>query len=246
LETGLHELRMIGPDYALFGVEYRIMDLTALGGLPNARVRGLVVEYHRAGQAPFFWHTFDHFSVTDAAPDVPLTGTDVNPWHGNAIDMDYEGNLLVSFRNSDEVTKIDSRTGAIIWRLGGRNSEFTFINDPFGGFSHQHGLRRLPNGNVLFFDNGILHNPPESRAVEYRLNESARTAELVWEYRAEPPLLATLQGFAQRLENGNTLVCFGNARTVVEADPNGMKLWELVIEEPGRSAYRAFAVNTLY
>lgn len=127
LETGLHELRMIGSDFALFGVEYRFMDLSALGGLPNARVRGLVVEYHRVGQPPFFWNTFDHLSVTDAAPDVPLNGPNVNPWHGNAIDIDAEGNLIVSFRNSDEVTKIDSRTGATIWRLGGRNNEFSFV-----------------------------------------------------------------------------------------------------------------------
>ncbi|MBI4548238.1 MAG: aryl-sulfate sulfotransferase [Ignavibacteriae bacterium] len=246
LQTGLHEFRVVGSDYALFGVEYRTMDLSMLGGLSNAQVRGLVVEYHRSGQATFFWNTFDHFSVTDAAPDIPLTTASVNPWHGNAIDMDSEGNLIVSFRNSDEIAKIDSRTGSIIWRLGGENNEFSFLNDPLNGFSHQHGVRRLFNGNILMFDNGNLHIPQESRAVEFRIDEATKTAEMVWEYRADPPLFANLQGSVQRLSNGNTLICFGTAQRIVEVDAIGTKLWELAIEEPGRNCYRAFSVSSLY
>lgn len=245
LETGPHELRLTESGYVLFGIEFRTMDLTTYGGLPNASVRGIVVEWHRSSQ-PFRWNTFDHFSVADAAPDIPLTTSTVNPWHGNAIEIDSDGNLLVSFRNMDEITKINSNTGAIIWRMGGRRNQFAFLNDLLNGFSHQHGIRRLANGNVILFDNGNLHSPPQSRAVEYRLDEVNRTATLVWEYRPSPPLYAFALGFAQRLPNGNTLVCFGTAQRIIEVDPSGRKRWEIAIDEPQRYAYRAFAVESLY
>ena len=70
-------------------------------------------------------------------------------------------------------------TGAIIWRLGGKNNQFSFINDTIG-FSHQHAIRRLENGNISLFDNGNYHSPPFSRAIEYSLNENNKTATLVW------------------------------------------------------------------
>lgn len=245
-DTGPHELRLFDDRHTLFGIEFREMDLTAFGGLPNANVRGIVVEYQRDNAPPLLWHTFDHFQVTDAAPDVSLTTANVNPWHGNAIDIDADGHLLVSFRNCDEITKINAQTGEIIWRWGGRNNQFIFINDPLNGFSHQHGIRRLSNGNVILFDNGNLHMPPVSRAVEYRLDETAKTAELVWEYRHDPPLFGNALGFAQRLANGNTLICFGTAQHLVEVDQMGIKRWELTIANPQHFAYRAFRIASLY
>ena len=246
LGTGPHELRLLGHGYALFGIEFRTMDLTAYGGSASANVRGIVVEYHLPGRQPLLWNTFDHFLVTDGASDVSFTAPTVNPWHGNAIDIDHDGNLLVSFRNMDEITKINSETGAILWRLGGKNNEFTFINDGLNGFSHQHGIRRLPNGDIILFDNGNLHNPSMSRAVEYKLDEVNKTAELVWEYRPDPPLYGFALGFAQRLTNGNTLICFGTAQHIIEVDPGGKKHWEVRIGDAGRFAYRAFSIESLY
>jgi hypothetical protein len=246
LETGAHEIKFSEDGHCLFGITFREMDLTSIGGMPNAIVRGMIVEYHRSNGQSLFWSPFDHFQVTDAAPDVSLTGPHVNPWHGNAIEVDTDGHLLVSFRNSDEVTKINSQTGEIIWRLGGRNNQFTFVNDPLNGFSHQHGIRRVPNGNIILFDNGNLHSPPMSRAVEYKLDEIAKVAELVWEYRHDPPLYGFALGFAQRLANGNTLICYGIAQRIIEVDGIGVKRWELSIDSPSLYAYRAFRIDSLY
>ena len=245
-ETGPHELRVSASAYALFGLDYRTMDLTAYGGLSDASVKGIVVEYHRSGQAPFLWNSFDHFTVTDAASDISLTGRNVNPWHGNAIEIDEEDNLLVSFRNMDEISKIDTKTGEIIWRLGGKQNQFTFRGDQLNGFSHQHGIRKLLNGNVIVFDNGNLHSPQASRVVEYRLDEKNKIAQLVWEYRPDPPIYAFALGFAQRLPNGNTLINFGTAQRVIEVDPSGTKRWEIAINQSGRYAYRAIAIESLY
>ena len=244
--TGVHELRLFEGGHALYGVEYRTADLTALGGRVDAAVRGNVIEYHRVNQMPLFWRTLDHLEVSDAMPDLNMQGAEVNPWHCNAIEIDRDGHLLVSFRNCDMIVKIDSQTGAIIWRLGGEKNQFVFINDPLNGFSHQHGIRRLANGNIILFDNGNLHSPPLSRAVEYELNESAKTATLVWEYRHEPPLFGFALGFAQRLPNGNTLINYGTAQRIIEVDQAGTKVWEVKIDGLNLFAYRAFRIDTVY
>ncbi len=246
LDTGAHELRLLDDGYCLFGIQFYEMNLSDFGGVQNARIRCTVIEYHRGSTQALLWNPLEHFQVTDAAPDVSLAAPNVNPWHGNAIEIDRDGNLLVSFRNSDEITKINSRTGEIIWRLGGKKNQFTFVNDPLQGFSHQHGIRRLQNGNIILFDNGNLHAPPQSRAVEYKLDEQAKIAELVWEYRHDPPLFGFALGFAQRIANGNTLICYGTAQRIIEVDRAGIKQWELAIDGPQIYAYRAFRIDSLY
>jgi hypothetical protein len=40
-------------------------------------------------------------------------------------------------------------------------------------------VRVLGNGNLLLFDNGLRHDPSETRAVEYRLDNTAMTATLL-------------------------------------------------------------------
>jgi len=148
-----------------------------------------------------------------------------------------------------EVRKIDARTGDIIWRLGGRNNQFTIMNDPLGGFSAQHSGRILDNGNLLLYDNGLRHSPPESRAVEYRLDATNRTATLVWEFRHNPPIFTPIVGSAQRLLNGNTLVGFGAAGSVTEVDRSATAVWEgefRTVSTAVGTFYRATRIVSLY
>jgi Arylsulfotransferase (ASST) len=244
IETGAHELRLTSNGYLLFGVIDSAIDLTQYGGRADATVKGMIVEHHRGGEV-FRWSTFDHLAIDEAALDIALTTRNVNPWHVNAVDIDTDGNLLISFRNSDMVLKVDSKTGEIIWRLGGEKNQFTFVNDPLRGFYHQHGIRRLPNGNIMLFDNGNLHEPPVSRAVEYRLDESARTAELVWEYRGVPEIFSFALGYAQRVPSGNTLICYGASQRIIEVDAARTKRWELTLQNPAYFIYRAFRIGSI-
>jgi hypothetical protein len=164
--------------------------------------------------------------------------------HLNSIEPLPDGNLWLSLRNISAVVKVDRRTGNVVWRLGGKRSDFRFVNDPLGGFWRQHDARRLPNGDVLLFDNGNLHEPPESRAVEYRLDEEAKTATLVWQYRRTPPLFARIAGSARRSADGHTLVSYGPRGVVSEADGDAVPVWE--ISAYGFGIFRAIAVPSLY
>jgi hypothetical protein len=141
--------------------------------------------------------------------------------HANAIEIDSDGNILVSVRHFDEITKIDFNTGNIIWRFGinAANNQFTFVNDPMG-FSHQHDIRKLANGNYTVYDNGNLHVPQYSQALEYHLDETAMEATLVWDYQHDPSIFAPLTGSNQRMPNNNRMIGWGGTSPVAITEVN--------------------------
>ncbi len=252
-----HELRILpNGNYLLLANDIRKVNMALIvpGGKPNASVINFVIqEITPEGEVVFEWNTFDHFEITDAVEGIDLTGFVVDYVHCNAIEVDYDGNLLLSSRYFDEITKIDRTTGEIIWRMGGKlckNNQFRFINDStadFFGFSHQHAIRRLPNGHITLMDNGNMKDPPFSRAVEYELDEENKTATLVWQFRHNPDIYDNSMGYVQRLDNGNTLIGWGeneNAVAATEVTPDGEVVYELSLPEKQYS-YRAFKFNIL-
>ena len=213
--TNRHELTILKNGHSLLMCydEQRVaMDTVVKDGNPNAAVRGVVIqELDKDKNVVFQWRSWDHFKITDATNDISLTDSIIDYVHCNSLEMDTDGNLIISCRHMDEVTKIDRQTGNIIWRLGGihcKNNEFTFINDPIG-FSHQHDVRRLSNGDLSLFDNGNLHDPKFSRAAEYKLDTINMTATLVWEYTNNPSSFSQAMGSMQRLKNQNTIIGWG-------------------------------------
>jgi len=241
--TDFHDLVLLPNGHALLmSYDPQIVDMSQIvpKGLRNAIVLGLVLqELDREKAVVFQWRSWDHFRITDIVGH-PLTGGVVDYVHGNSIDADSEGNLLISSRHLDEVTKISRETGELLWRLGGRNNQFGFVNDPVGTISHQHAARWLPNGNITLFDNGVFHDPRYSRAVEYAIDERKKTATLVWQGRHDPEVFGIATGYAQRLTSGNTLIQWGTTRpTMSEMTPDGRVVSELSFEQ-GVFAYRAF------
>jgi hypothetical protein len=100
----------------------------------------------------------------------------------------------------------------------------------------------------MVFDNGLRHNPPHSRAAEYAINESAKTATLVWEYEPQPMVFASFIGSVGRLSNGNTLVGFGALGQIDEVDPVDNLLARAFFTSSGKMAqfYRAYRLPSLY
>jgi hypothetical protein len=243
LQPRLHDI-MLERDgsYRILCDEIRTMDLTASGGVADARVSGTVVQHiGAAGDVLFQWSPFDHFEITDL--DLrERTGATVNWTHGNAIDVDTDGNLLVSFRSLGEITKIDARTGAVIWRLGGRRNQFAFFDTPTPAFSRQHGVRAYAPGTLVLLDN--VGDPAESRAERYLLDASARTARLVHSYGSAPRVVTEIGGSVQTLAEGRTLVSFGTAGRVEEYDSAGRLTWR-IDGNPGY-VFRAQRIRSLY
>ena len=238
-----HEFRMLSNGHVIFLCQDpEIVDMSAIvsGGNPFATVLGIVIqELDKNKNVVFQWRSFDHFKITDATHE-DLDDNLIDYVHSNAIEYDTDGNILLSSRHLDEITKIDRATGNIIWRWGGKNNQFTFINDSIH-FSHQHTIRKTPTGTYSLFDNGNFRTPAFSRALEYMLDEKAKTATLVWQYRHTPDIFSMAMSSMQRLPNGNTFIGWGtaSAAAVTEVRPDGTVALELQFPDSIVS-YRAF------
>jgi hypothetical protein len=215
------------------------------GGRPDAVLQSLVFwEVDANKQILFQWRARDHLAITDSLDFNTLATVD---WtHVNAITLDsLDHNYLVSLRGFCQILKISRSTGEVIWRLGGKSNDFTFIgehpeNAPYY-FIGQHNIHSLANGDLLFFDNGSLQNQGPlpgrtySRAVEYHLDETNMTATLVWEYRHSPDVLTPTEGVVKRFTNGNTYIGWvsaaqqGTGPVLTEVNASNQVMFEMSI-----------------
>ena len=207
----VHDLRvLLDGSYYIFGKRIVTMDMSKilLGGNSDAKIiDGALQEYDPAGNLIFEWDALAHYNITDVDSELDLTQSQIDFSHFNAVEFDNDGNLLISARNLDEITKVDHNTGNIIWRLGGKNNQFTFINDNLG-FSRQHDIRRFSNGDISLFDNGDYHPLQVSSAVEYKLDEVNKTATLVYRIFHDNIFTVT-EGSVEEMPNGNRLISWG-------------------------------------
>lgn len=244
-DTDFHECKTLSNgNTIIFGFEPRTVDLSSVvsGGKTNARVMGARIrEVTPGGDTVLDWSTFDHTSITDAVDEIDLTQQAIDYAHPNGVAEDLDGNLILSIRHFDALLKIDRNTGEVIWWLGGekaRRNDFTWTNDDlngFTGFSHQHSVEVMSNGNIILFDNGNMRTNKFSRAVIYNVNQTAKTVTKVWEFRHSPDIYAASMGSVQELPNGNILIGWGTNGTRIiatEVAPDGTVEAELISDLP--------------
>jgi hypothetical protein len=250
--TDAHDfLHFPNGSYHLVGNEERIMDLSGLQtksgdpGAKNAKVYGQVLErFNSQKQLEFDWKSLDYFALSDVYTHFFTDSTQLDHSHYNALEIDTDGNYLLSFRHLHEITKVDSSTGQLIWRFGGKNNQFTFLGDTMP-FSAQHHVQRIANGNLTLFDNGDYNSTPVARGIEYQMDELAKTATVVWQFPEPGGYSSKFTGSTQRLANGNTLIDWGGAlplaqtTSFTEVDQNGKIVLELDIIPNRYISYRA-------
>jgi hypothetical protein len=190
------------------------------GGLPDTEADGrmyadYLLEVTTEGEEVWRWNSWEHLDPnTDR-----ITPQDRRcEWtHGNTVAEMPNGDILISLRNISTVAIVERATGKLTWKLG---------SPPL---AQQHDPKPLANGNFLIFDNGahrVDHPLPYSRVIEV----DPKSKNIVWTYQEE-----TLYYFfspyisgAQRLDNGNTLICEGNFGRLFEVTQNGDLVWEYV------------------
>jgi outer membrane protein assembly factor BamB len=223
-------------------------DLTSVGGSSDSlATEGIVQELDiETGKLLFEWHSLDHVSLdeTYAKPGEDIDYPGIDYFHLNSIDFDHDNNLLISARKTSALYKIDRNTGEIIWRLGGKKSDFEM--GPGTETAYQHDARRLPDGTISIFDNGttvIRNNLPqaieESRAIVLELDEQKMKATLLREYTHPDKLYADASGNVQTLKNGDVFVGWGRALAISEFSHDGELLFDARLQ-PGNRSYRAF------
>ena len=211
LPADIHEFNITARDTALYTM-YHKLTVRNRGVL-----EGVIQEVDlKTGRLLFEWHSLDHVALAESYYKVPP-----NPrltfdyFHINSIEVDTDGNLLVSARNTHTIYKINKRTGNVIWRLGGKRSDFTFPRAV--RFAWQHDVRRQPDGTLTLFDNEAAPKVrDQSRGMILRLDMKEMRAKLVHTYVHEPPILAVDQGNMQRLPNGHFLIGWGHEPYITE------------------------------
>lgn len=241
--TDIHDFQIF-PDghYYVQGYSYTFMDLTVYDPSyhPNASITGLVIQkFDKDKNMLFEWRSLDHIPVIEA-PHATFTSSKIDYVHGNSIEEDVDGNIIISCRHLDQVNKIDVNTGEFIWRLGGVKNEFALVNDSIW-FTYQHDARRLPNGNLTLFDNGNFHGSLCSYAREYHLDEVNKIATAVWTYKHPQVngqnVYGSALGSVQRLSNGNTLINWGailpdkEFPNLTEVTPDNEIVWEMRLKD---------------
>jgi Arylsulfotransferase (ASST) len=240
-----HDFQLLPNGHALVdGYYLSEVDLSqiASGGNPGAQVSGCVIqELDAQRNAVFQWRSWDHYNFEDFSYPNP-SAAKISQFHLNDYILDVDGNLIAG--TPTEIRKINRQTGEVMWTLGGVDNEFTidgtgFDASDFGG----HGTHRLANGNFLVYDNS--HGTVTSRAIEYSLDESNKVATVVWSYSPDIMIAGRATGYAQRMPNGNTLICWGIPRTATvpictEVTAAGEKVFELTFTNTTQQSYRAF------
>ncbi len=187
-----------------------------VGGRP--RLTGMltdaIVEVNPQGEIV---HEMDVWKHCDPEKDILCESDTPLEWtHVNAVEMAPDGDILISCQKLDLILKCSWPEGKLKWRWGGPRK-----------ISHQHDPNVTPDGNLLVFDNGT-HHPlmGRSRVVEVDFN----TGDIVWQYQPSPVFsMCSLHiSGAERLANGNTLVCEGECGRIFEVDRDGDICWEWI------------------
>ncbi len=257
-DTDTHELQIL-PDghYLILGRETRTMDLRGyhwfgpnhnLPGSATAQVTGVVVqELDQNKNLVFEWKGHDEFSFGDVDSVWLSSPSNVDWTHSNALERDYDGNILLSSRHLNEITKINRLNGNIIWRLGGKNNDFTFVNDTVG-FTGQHDIRRHADGHISLWDNGQFTDPPVGRALEYVLDETDMTAQVVFGYIQDSGMFSYAMGNHQRLTGNDHFLTYGFINPpypmMVHIHNDSTKVME-IFGPPGYGCYRSFHYDSL-
>ncbi len=242
----LHEL-LLTPRGTAIVTAYRVVpyDLSRLGGAKNGTVADSIVrELDLAtGRVLFTWHSLGHVALAESYADVPqpTDGRAAQPYdyfHVNAVAEEPDGNLLVTARNTWAVYEIDRHTGKVLWRLGGKRSDFYM--GPGASFAWAHDARRAADGTITIFDDEASPTVgAESRGLRIRLNLRRKTATFVQEDVTPDRVLAESQGNMQQLGNGDVLVGWGAVPRITEFDRSGKVVFDASFA-PADDSYRAY------
>ncbi len=243
-DCDLHEFLITSRGTALLSVANEVSaDLSAVGGPTDGRVvEGVVQEIDIAGKRVLFeWHSLDHVDLAESYRTGVTPAGNVDYFHLNSIGVDTDGDLIVSARHTSTVYKVDRKTGAIKWRLGGTMNEFEL--GPGASFNFQHDVRAHADGTLTLFDNGATGTgagavEPASRPMRLALDPGAMTADLLQVYEASSPRLATALGNVQGLPDGGVFVGWGAAGPFTEFTPEGDVRFDATFGD-GSVSYRA-------
>jgi hypothetical protein len=227
LSADLHEFRLTPQGTALITAYYPVYwDATALDMSSRQIVLDSVVQEIdiKTGLLLFEWDSLDHVPLGDTyEPAVKSAGAPFDYFHINSVQLQQDGNLFISARNTWAAYEVDHPSGQVVWTLGGKNSTYKLASGAQFAFQHDVRLHTDTDPTVTMFDDGA--GPPkvheQSRGITVRLNGTTRTATLVSEDLHSPALDASFEGNVQELPGGDDFVGWGQQPYFTEFNSRG-------------------------
>lgn len=241
MQPEVHEFLITSRDTALISFNNAVSaDLTPYGGPSDGTiVEGVIREIDIASDATLFeWHSLDHVGVDESLLPVGATW---DYFHLNSVDVDQDGNLLVSARHPCAIYKVDRSSGEIVWRLGGTRSDFAL--GPGATFWYQHDARGHADGTLSLFDDGAEspQNAPEpvSRALVLKLDTSAMQATVAGSFPNPHGSSTFAMGNTEAVAGGGWFVGWGTVPELTEFGPDGSVRFDAIFPD-GQWSYRAY------
>lgn len=201
------------------------------------------------GEVLFEWNSLGYIPIHESVKVSPDWAPSSEPgWdyvHVNSIDKNAAGDYILSARFTNTIYMISGEDGHIMWRLGGKFSDFVMDFT----FSKQHHARFVEsdsNHTVISFLNNasdeLEQGEDTSAALYVELNTTASpmTARLLNRYNRPDGSLTRLRGSVQTLPNGNVFVGWSERGFQSEHSSDGKVLMQASFSSTRFSTYRSY------
>jgi hypothetical protein len=229
-KADLHEFRIAARDTAVLTVYNPInCDLSSVGGpRAGAATDSIIQELDlRTGLVRSEWHSLDHVPLGDSYSSAHTTSAEwpFDFFHINSIERLAAGNTLISARNTSALYELNTLSGQVLLRVGGRRSSVKLTAGAATAF--QHDATVLENGTISVFDNGAtpkVHS--QSRGLVLAVNPQTKTDAVLAQFEHPAPLSSGSQGNIQQLAGGDMFVGWGSEPYFSEFSATGALLFD--------------------
>lgn len=244
LNADMHEFVYFDDQhYIAIGMEPKsVTNIPSQPGV-SSKVAAAIIQEVQNGQVVFEWDSsqFPEFyaNSSDGNDYANSSTTYADYMHMNSVQVDpSDNNLIVSFRHQDQVCKLDRKTGQIVWRLGGKDSDFALGDEQ--KFSHQHFARIDSSGTLTFFDNG--NATQRTRLLTFKLDQPNRRVTDFNSFEPETRFSGAMGSF-QLLGNDAAFIGWGykvsGTSDAEEYDGDGNQTFSWSFSNPKYESYRA-------
>ncbi len=242
-KADLHDFHITTDGAALLTVFDPIRcNLSAEGGPSGGAVTdGIFQEIDlRTGLVRREWDSLDHVPLGASYQPATDTGAEspFDYFHINSIDQQTSGTTLLSARNTWTLYELNTLTGQVIARIGGKSSTVKLGSG--AATAYQHDATVQSNGTITVFDNGavpVVH--PQSRALVLSIDPQTKTDKVLAEYEHPSGLSSYSQGDVQALANGDMFVGWGAEPFFSEFSSSGQLLFDAHLHGSYQT-YRAY------
>ena len=209
-----------------------VRDLSAIGGKKNSVLKGSgIIRTSLSGKIDWEWNVLDHVDFKEVYK-TPLK-TQLVVGHANSIFIDTDGHYIISFRDFNQVWKVNSVSGDVLWKLG-EGGDYA-LNDDRGFFIRQHSAHINSEGNLMVYDNGGSRDRPYSRVLTLALDHEKKEAKIVDALNLPNELSSFRLCSAYLIENRYYLVSV--RKNIVILDKAGSILWHIKLDDATHRAY---------